>query len=100
LPTTGAAPDILGISLVSGFYGPGSWTGWYLTLLASYVRLFTSDPDSVDPNTVLFMLGTNWAAVDFFRRTSGLIDAGGFQEAGMIAASLTVVHRGNAHAMH
>jgi len=35
LPVTADSPDVLGISLISGIYGPGTWTAWFLNIFAS-----------------------------------------------------------------
>jgi len=67
LPVTASPPDPLGISQVSGFYGPGAWAAWFLTVVASWIRIFRRSKEKVDINTTLFLLGTNWAAVDIFR---------------------------------
>jgi hypothetical protein len=72
LPVTTAPPDPLGITQVSGFYGPGAWAAWFLTIVASWVRIFRKSKERVDLNTALFLLGTNWAAVDIFRSIHAL----------------------------
>jgi hypothetical protein len=36
LPITGEQLDPLGIADVSGFYGPGTWAGWYVTVAAAW----------------------------------------------------------------
>jgi hypothetical protein len=74
LPTVPETSDPLGISLVSGFYGPGAWTGWLLALCASYVRLYADPYAKLDPNTWLFLTGMNWASVDVFRQIPSLSD--------------------------
>ncbi|KAF2670339.1 hypothetical protein BT63DRAFT_235609 [Microthyrium microscopicum] len=67
LPVTSSQPDPLGIAQVSGFYGPGAWAAWFITGVASWLRIFRRTKDKVDVNTVLFLLGTNWAAVDMLK---------------------------------
>lgn len=67
LDVTSEPPDVLGIGNVSGFYGPGSWAGWFLSIVASWWRLIRASEERFDPNTWLFLLGTNWAAVGLFR---------------------------------
>ncbi|KAJ5365178.1 hypothetical protein N7517_008064 [Penicillium concentricum] len=67
LPVTSEQPDALGIGNVSGFYGPGSWAAWFISIVASWCRLLRVSEDRFDPNTWLFLLGTNWAAVALFR---------------------------------
>jgi hypothetical protein len=69
LPVSPASPDPLGISNVSGMYGPGTWAGWYLTIVASWIRLFLAPKKRIDPNTWAFLLVTNWAAGDFILQT-------------------------------
>ncbi|KAF2107823.1 hypothetical protein BDV96DRAFT_288073 [Lophiotrema nucula] len=99
LPTSPTPPDPLGISLVSGFYGPGAWSGWVLSLVASYARLYNDPYAKLDPNTWLFLLGTNWASVDFLRQIQGSArsshaPAEKDKRAGTFAASLTVIYWG------
>jgi hypothetical protein len=72
LPVSGASPDPLGISKVSGFYGPGAWTAWFLTIVASWIGGIREPGKRIDVNTALFLLGTNWAAVDVFRSIHAL----------------------------
>ena len=67
LDITSEPPHVLGIGNVSGFYGPGSWAGWLLSIVASWWRLIRASEERFDPNTWLFLLGTNWAAVGLFR---------------------------------
>jgi hypothetical protein len=75
--------DPYGIANVSGFYGPGAWSGWMLAMLASFIRIYTKPHARIDPNTWLFVLGTNWAAVDVLRllpdirRREAEVEAGG-----------------------
>ncbi|KAJ5170799.1 uncharacterized protein N7500_003582 [Penicillium coprophilum] len=67
LPVTSEPPDVLGIGNVSGFYGPGSWAAWFISIVASWWRLLRVSEERFDPNTWVFLLGTNWAAVGLFR---------------------------------
>jgi hypothetical protein len=67
LSVSASFPDPLGISRVSGFYGPGAWAAWFLTIVASWVGGIRESNKKVDVNTMLFLLGANWAAVDIFR---------------------------------
>ncbi|KAJ5964799.1 uncharacterized protein N7479_004675 [Penicillium vulpinum] len=67
LVVTSEPPDVLGIGNVSGFYGPGSWAAWFISIVASWGRLIRASEERFDPNTWLFLLGTNWAAVGLFR---------------------------------
>jgi hypothetical protein len=52
---------------VSGFYGPGTWAAWFISIVASWWRIIRVSEETFDPNTWLFLLGTNWAAVGLFR---------------------------------
>jgi hypothetical protein len=72
LSVSAASPDPLGISKVSGFYGPGAWAAWFLTIVASWVGGIHGTKKKVDVNTALFLLGANWAAVDVFRSIHAL----------------------------
>ncbi|KAJ5445952.1 hypothetical protein N7491_002034 [Penicillium cf. griseofulvum] len=67
LAVTSEPPDVLGIGNVSGFYGPGSWAAWFISVVASWWRIIRISEESFDPNTWLFLLGTNWAVVGLFR---------------------------------
>ncbi|KAF2652122.1 hypothetical protein K491DRAFT_681618 [Lophiostoma macrostomum CBS 122681] len=64
VPTIPMDPDPYGLTTISGFYGPGAWSGWYLANLASSLRIYTKPYARIDPNTWLFLTGTNWAAID------------------------------------
>ena len=103
LPITTAAPDPLGISEVSGFYGPGAWAGWFLTLAAAWCRLGRGSKAKIDTNTWLFLIGTNWAALDLVRSIAKTRSFEGNEttskEMGRIGASFTVLWWGTAHAL-
>jgi len=108
LPVTTSPPDPLGISQVSGFYGPGAWAAWFLTIVASWVRIFRKSEEKVDPNTALFLLGANWAAVDIFRSIHALLRLQSNQPEyelsftkcmGNYGAAFTVVICGTLHAL-
>lgn len=100
-------PDPLGISRVNGFYGPGTWADWFLTILASWYRLISNDKKRIDPNTWLYLLATNWAAIDLLRHTriwEGLLDHGSATEfsekkLGSIAAAMMLTWWGIFHGM-
>jgi hypothetical protein len=72
LPVTFEPPDILGIGDVSGFYGPGAWSGWFILIVASWCRVLRASEDKFDPNTSIFLFTTNWAAVDLFRTMNSI----------------------------
>jgi len=105
LPVTADSPDVLGISLISGIYGPGTWTAWFLNIFASWRRV--GGTDVFDPNTCLFLVGMNWAAVDVVRITKAMNalnkeDEGGYQEKfnkylGRFGAAFSVLFTGIYH---
>ena len=72
LPVSGAGEDPLGISKVSGFYGPGTWSGWYLTIIAAWIQLIVHPKKKLDPNAWFYLIGMNWAAIDIFRHMHSL----------------------------
>ncbi|KAI9711465.1 MAG: hypothetical protein M1820_002028 [Bogoriella megaspora] len=92
--------DPYGIANVSGFYGPGTWAGWFLAIIASSVRIYTKPHAKVDPNTWLFVIGTNWAAIDIFRTLPRiwLADEAAAKAIGPLCASLAVTFWGNVYA--
>jgi hypothetical protein len=51
LHVTPSPPDILGISNISGVYGPGAWAAWFLTGVAAWYRIFTRSEEKIDVNT-------------------------------------------------
>jgi hypothetical protein len=98
----------LGISQVSGYYEPGAWAAWFLTIVASWVRIIRKSEKKFDPNIALFLLSMNWAAVDVFRDIQRLRtlpkDAPEYQQdfeksMGSYAAGFTIVFWGTVHAM-
>ncbi|OCL10279.1 hypothetical protein AOQ84DRAFT_994 [Glonium stellatum] len=107
LSVTSAPPDPLGISRVSGFYGPGAWAGWFLTLAASWIGLASHPRTKFDLNTWLFLLGVAWASADLIHLcySLGTLTASGASsevldaERGSIGAAYTVVFWGYAHAL-
>lgn len=71
LPVTlDANDDVLGIAEVSGLFGPGSWSGWFLTLVASWWRIMRASEETFDPNTAVFLFSINWTAIDVWRGIS------------------------------
>ncbi|KAF2729391.1 hypothetical protein EJ04DRAFT_589228 [Polyplosphaeria fusca] len=103
LAISSASPDPLGIAAVSGFYGQGACSGWYLTILASWYNLL-GQPDAMRwPNMVAYLLATNWAAIDLFRQTSRYTNSSSHDDAtkllGSIAAATTITYWGLVHAI-
>jgi hypothetical protein len=107
LPVTTAAPDPLGISKVSGVYGPGAWAAWFLTGVGSWLRVVRGAKGKIDVNMAMFLLGTNWAAADVLRSIRILrslpadqpgYDAGFMKSMGNYGAAFTVMFWGTFHA--
>lgn len=99
--------DLLELSKVSGFYGPGNWSGWFLTIVTSYISIIRN-PDSTRVHDVLLhLLGTNWAAIDLLRQVSSYeilgkmkdssTEIAGLEEA--IAAPINISTWGIIHAL-
>jgi hypothetical protein len=108
LPVTALPPDPLGIAQVSGFYGPGAWAAWFLTIIAAWCRILRGSEEKFDLNTWLFLLGMNWAAVDIFRGIHSLrmiqtnhaeYGVEFSKNMGSFGAAFTVVFWGTAHAL-
>ena len=53
---------------VSGFYGPGTWAAWVITLVSSWILIFLGDYTH-NLHFMSYALYTNWAAIDLLRRT-------------------------------
>ena len=104
---SGTGDDPLGIASISGFYGPGTYTAWFLTILASWVQILVHPRKKVDPNSWFYVLGMNWAAMDLFARLNALDAADAAGESleerkklmGAIAAPLAFVYWGCYHAI-
>lgn len=94
-------PDPIGFAGVSGFYGPGAWAAWYLTLCASWCRLRSHE--RFDPNTWLFLAGLNWASFDLLRHLRLLLslyyagDQTWTKQGASVGAAFLVVCWGQAH---
>lgn len=108
LPVTPEAPDILGISDVSGIYGPGAVGAWYTAILVSWLGIVQSPAEQFDTNTCIYLLGTNWAAIDVWRgirrirkipNESQTHDEQFTKTMGSIAAALVVTYWGTFHAL-
>lgn len=89
--------DPYGIAQVSGFYGPGQWSGWFLAVISSAIRIYTNPYARFDPNTWLFVVGTNWAAVDVFRTLPMILraDDASVKVTGTFSAALMFTFWGN-----
>ncbi|KAH7091922.1 hypothetical protein FB567DRAFT_588242 [Paraphoma chrysanthemicola] len=96
-----SSSDPFGIDNVSGFYGPGAWAAWILTLLTSWIVLLVN---SNGHNWYFFtyLLYINWAAIDMLGQMRRFHDAQSPTEQcrmfGPLSASLAVVSWGVLHA--
>ncbi|KAF2030386.1 hypothetical protein EK21DRAFT_111908 [Setomelanomma holmii] len=96
---TAPTDDAFGINNVSGYYGPGAWAAWYLTLLTSWVALVVNSR-SHNWYFVAYLLYINCAAVDLWCQTEEASETNTqLYHSGPIAAALTVVSWGTLHAM-
>ncbi|KAK4444717.1 hypothetical protein QBC34DRAFT_179845 [Podospora aff. communis PSN243] len=70
-------PDIYGFSQVSGLYGPGTWSAWYLCVAGSWLGLFLEDLGfnktgllrKLDLNLIAYLVALNWVAIDLIRHS-------------------------------
>ena len=51
---------------VSGFYGPGAWAAWIITMFASWIPLLQADYTH-NLHFIGYAMYTNWAAIDLIR---------------------------------
>jgi hypothetical protein len=56
---------------ISGFYGPGAWAAWFITLMASWLPI-RRDDYSHNLHYISYALYMNWAAIDLLRQTKAL----------------------------
>lgn len=54
---------------ISGFYGPGAWAAWVITMLASWIPLLQGDYTH-NLHFIVYAVYTNWAAIDLIRYSS------------------------------
>ncbi|KAF2821932.1 hypothetical protein CC86DRAFT_94033 [Ophiobolus disseminans] len=64
---TTALDDVFGIANVSGFYGPGAWAAWFLTVLTSWHATIRGD-ETHNLHHIGYLLYTNWAAIDLIQQ--------------------------------
>ncbi|KAI4947981.1 hypothetical protein J4E86_008499 [Alternaria arbusti] len=55
--------------VISGFYGPGGWAAWCISLIASWAPILLED-DAHNLHLIAYALYMNWAAIDSFRYLS------------------------------
>ncbi|KAG9193621.1 hypothetical protein G6011_03656 [Alternaria panax] len=53
---------------INGFYGPGSWAAWVITMIVSWIPILQNDYES-NLHYMLYALYTNWATIDAIRWT-------------------------------
>ena len=69
--------------VISGFYGPGGWAAWCISLIASWAPILLED-DTHNLHLIAYALYMNWAAIDSFRYLSSggkLVDLASRKEA-------------------
>ena len=54
---------------VNGFYGPGSWAPWFITLFASWIAILRDDYTH-NAHFIAYALYTNWAAMNIIQLLS------------------------------
>ena len=99
IDTSGRPPDIIGISQVSSWYGPGSWSIWLITLCGSWLHIFVDhDKSPIDLNTWSYLAYAQWASIDLILRIYSIrrlkLEQGSDdwkQESVSIGAALTIV---------
>ncbi|KAF7680148.1 hypothetical protein GT037_001799 [Alternaria burnsii] len=70
VPPEQALPDF---SQISGFYGPGAWAAWVITMVASWIPVVQGDYTH-NLHFIGYAIYTNWAAIDLmsqFNRVLG-----------------------------
>jgi hypothetical protein len=68
IPAT-SSEDVLGIASVSGFYGPGTYAAWIVTVAASWLDL-RRGKQTQNIHHIAHLLYTNWAAIDLLHQLS------------------------------
>ena len=89
-------------SQINGFYGPGTWAAWAITLFASWIPLWRDDY-KYNLHYHSYALYTNWAAIDLLRQMWRADRNRGFREMEdaqlqSLFAALAVVRVGILHA--
>ena len=62
-------PSYTSSTQISGFYGPGAWAAWIITLVASWISLFQVD-STHNLHFIGYSLYMNWAAIDLISQFS------------------------------
>ncbi|CAN9186137.1 unnamed protein product [Alternaria alternata] len=96
-----ASPDF---SQISGFYGPGAWAAWVITMVASWIPVIQGDY-AHNLHFIGYALYTNWAAIDFtYQINRDLGDKSDFSAAKQVRlentiASIAVMNVGTCQAV-
>jgi hypothetical protein len=95
--------DIFDVNGVSGFYGPGAWSAWFLILVTSWIATIRGDYSN-NIHHIGYLLYTNWAAVDLIRQSIKLSTSSADTSStqlhanGSLAAALLITSWGTIHA--
>ena len=54
---------------ISGFYGPGTWAAWVITLITSWIPILQNDHKH-NLHYISYLLYTNWATIDLIRQVA------------------------------
>jgi len=63
-----ATKDPCGLDNVSGFYGPGAWTGWILAIVSSWYAIIPHSRSQSLYEVFFHVSYTNWAGVHIIRQ--------------------------------
>lgn len=106
----GSEPDVLGINLIRGWYGPGAWAAFFCFIVASWIRMYRDWTVRFEANTWILLLATNCAAIDLILNVAELKRAFGLGTGeeiveqqllvlGRLAAAMMVTYWGTLHAL-
>ncbi|CAN9142400.1 unnamed protein product [Alternaria alternata] len=74
MPVLPARPEQVppDFSHISGFYGPGAWAAWVITMVASWIPVTQGDYTH-NLHFIGYALYTNWAAIDLMRQLNRVL---------------------------
>ncbi|KAH6713403.1 hypothetical protein BKA61DRAFT_691251, partial [Leptodontidium sp. MPI-SDFR-AT-0119] len=67
-----SSPDPIGFGNVSGFYGPGAWAAWFLTLCASWINIL-GYKRGFDSSTFMYLIAINGSAIDILLHLRAMV---------------------------
>lgn len=73
-----------GIDEVNGFYGPGAWYSWVITIIWSWFKIMNGEK-LLTYDIMAHLLYTSWAAIDLLRQLKGEATSFGALTASIIA---------------